>query len=45
MSPDYWNTLGHRPAIMLGKAGHRVYATMRNLERGAALREFTERST
>jgi NAD(P)-dependent dehydrogenase (short-subunit alcohol dehydrogenase family) len=35
--------IGRETAIVLGRAGHRVYATMRNLERGAALREVVER--
>ena len=34
--------IGFQTAVVLGRAGHRVYATMRNLERGAALREITQ---
>ena len=34
--------IGRETAIVLGRAGHRVYATMRNLERGAALRAVVE---
>ena len=35
--------IGFETAIVLGKAGHTVYATMRNPERGAALREVIEK--
>jgi NAD(P)-dependent dehydrogenase (short-subunit alcohol dehydrogenase family) len=35
--------IGFATAIVLGRAGHRVYATMRNPERGAALREVVEK--
>ena len=35
--------IGFETAIVLGRAGHTIYATMRNLERGAALREVVER--
>ena len=34
--------IGLQTAVVLGRAGHRVYAAMRNLERGAALREITQ---
>ena len=34
--------IGFETAIVLGRAGHTVYATMRNLERGAALRKVVE---
>ena len=34
--------IGFETAIVLGRAGHSVFATMRNLERGAALREVVE---
>jgi NAD(P)-dependent dehydrogenase (short-subunit alcohol dehydrogenase family) len=35
--------IGLETAIVLGRAGHTVYATMRNPERGAALREVVEK--
>jgi NAD(P)-dependent dehydrogenase (short-subunit alcohol dehydrogenase family) len=35
--------IGFETAIVLGRAGHTVYATMRNLERGAALRKVVEK--
>ena len=35
--------IGFETAIVLARAGHTVYATMRNLERGAALQEVVER--
>ena len=35
--------IGLETAVVLGRAGHSVYATMRNLERGAVLREVVER--
>jgi NAD(P)-dependent dehydrogenase (short-subunit alcohol dehydrogenase family) len=35
--------IGFQTAIVLGRAGHRVCATMRNLERSAALRELVEK--
>jgi NAD(P)-dependent dehydrogenase (short-subunit alcohol dehydrogenase family) len=35
--------IGFETAIALGRAGHTVYATMRNPERGAALREIVEK--
>ena len=35
--------IGLETAVVLARAGHSVYATMRNLERGAALREVVER--
>ena len=34
--------IGFETAIVLSRAGHRIFATMRNLERGAALREVVE---
>jgi NAD(P)-dependent dehydrogenase (short-subunit alcohol dehydrogenase family) len=34
--------IGFETAIVLSRAGHSVFATMRNLERGAALREVVE---
>ncbi len=34
--------IGFQTAVVLGRAGHRVYATMRNLDRGASLREVVE---
>ena len=36
--------IGFATAIVLGRAGHTVYATMRNPERGAALREVVEKA-
>ena len=35
--------IGYQTAMVLARAGHSVYATMRNLERGAALRNDAER--
>ena len=35
--------IGFETAISLSRAGHSVFATMRNLERGAALREIVEK--
>ena len=35
--------IGFETAIVLSRAGHTVFATMRNLERGAALREIVEK--
>ncbi len=35
--------IGRETAIVLGRAGHTVYATMRNPERGAALREVVQK--
>jgi NAD(P)-dependent dehydrogenase (short-subunit alcohol dehydrogenase family) len=35
--------IGFETAIVLGRGGHTVYATMRNPERGAALREVVEK--
>jgi NAD(P)-dependent dehydrogenase (short-subunit alcohol dehydrogenase family) len=35
--------IGFETAIALGRADHTVYATMRNLERGAALRDIVEK--
>ncbi len=35
--------IGFETALVLGRGGHRVFATMRNLERGAALREVVEK--
>jgi NAD(P)-dependent dehydrogenase (short-subunit alcohol dehydrogenase family) len=35
--------IGFETAILLGRAGHTVYATMRNLERGAALQKVVEK--
>jgi len=34
--------IGLQTALVLGRAGHRVVATMRNLDRGAALRQIAE---
>ena len=35
--------IGFETAIVLSRAGQSVFATMRNLERGAALREIVEK--
>ena len=35
--------IGFETAIVLSRAGHSVFATMRNLERGGALREIVEK--
>jgi NAD(P)-dependent dehydrogenase (short-subunit alcohol dehydrogenase family) len=35
--------IGLQTAIVMGRAGHTVYATMRNLERGVALRAVVEK--
>ena len=35
--------IGFETAIVLSRAGHSVFASMRNLERGAALREIVEK--
>ncbi len=35
--------IGFETALVLGRGGHTVFATMRNLERGAALREVVEK--